>query len=130
MVIQLFTNWPKSLNFHLFSSIILWFRYLRIVEGLQRVELQGISREVKLAFSINLYNMMTIHAILILGRPTGPLDRAKILGDFKYVIGGYSYSLSAIYNGILRGNQRPPYTLMKPFRGKDKRSQVSRCMLL
>lgn len=100
-------------------------RYLRIVEELQRVEVQDMLREEKLAFFINLYNLMVIHAILVLGHPVGPLERRKLFGDFKYVIGGATYSLSAIQNGILRGNQRPPYNLMKPFGAKDQRSKVA-----
>ncbi|PKU74333.1 uncharacterized protein LOC110110387 [Dendrobium catenatum] len=100
-------------------------RYLRIIEELERVDLDCLSREEKLAFFINLYNMMVIHAILTYGFPVGPLDRRKFLGDFKYVIGGYSYSLSAIQNGVLRGNQRPPYNLTKPFGPKDRRSKVA-----
>jgi hypothetical protein len=101
------------------------FRYLRIVEELQRVEIWDMSREEKLAFFINLYNMMAIHAISILGHPEGTLERRKLFGEFKYVIGGSTYSLSAIQNGILRGNLRPPYNLKKPFGAKDKRSKVS-----
>lgn len=100
-------------------------RYLRLIEGLQRVDLEDLSREEKLAFFINLYNMMIIHAIWSCGYPVGPLDRRKFLGDFKYVIGGSSYSLSAIQNGVLRGNQRPPYNLTRPFGLKDKRSKVA-----
>lgn len=100
-------------------------RYLRIVEELQRVDLHGMPREEKLAFFINLYNMMAIHAILVSGHPAGALERRKLFGDFKYVIGGCTYSLSAIQNGILRSNQRPPYNLIKPFSLKDKRSKVA-----
>ncbi|CAL9751534.1 unnamed protein product [Musa acuminata subsp. burmannicoides] len=100
-------------------------RYLRIIEELQRVDLESLSREEKLAFFINLYNMMAIHAILTWGHPVGALERRKFFGDFKYVIGGCAYSLSAIHNGILRGNQRPPYNLTKPFGQKDKRLKVA-----
>lgn len=99
-------------------------RYLRLVEELQRVDLHDMSREEKLAFFINLYNMMVIHAIIFFGHPAGPLDRGRFFGDFRYVVGGSPFSLSAIQNGILRGNQRPPYNLMKPFGAKDKRSKV------
>lgn len=99
-------------------------RYLRIIEELQRAELYEMPREEKLSFFINLYNMMAIHAILVLGPPSGALERRKFLGDFKYVIGGSAYSLSAIYNGVLRGNQRPPYNPIKPFGAKDKRLKV------
>ncbi|KAL3830472.1 hypothetical protein ACJIZ3_019274 [Penstemon smallii] len=100
-------------------------RYLRIVEELQRVELYEMPREEKLSFFINLFNMMAVHAILVCGHPTGALERRKFLGDFKYVIGGSTYSLSAIYNGILRGNQRPPYNLIKPFGVNDKRLKLA-----
>ncbi|KAK3028851.1 hypothetical protein RJ639_037695 [Escallonia herrerae] len=100
-------------------------RYLRIVEELQRVDLHDMPREEKLAFFVNLYNMMTIHAILVWGHPAGALERRKLLGDFKYVIGGCTYSLSAIHHGILRANQRPPYNLIKPFGVKDKRCKVA-----
>ncbi|KAL2503782.1 protein disulfide oxidoreductase [Abeliophyllum distichum] len=100
-------------------------RYLRITEELQRVELCEMPREENLAFFINLYNMLAIHAILVWGQPSGALERRKLYGDFKYVIGGLTYSLSAIYNGILRGNQRPPYNLIKPFSVKDKQLKVA-----
>lgn len=99
-------------------------RYIRTIEELQRVEIDS-SREEKLAFFINLYNMMAIHALVTCGHPAGPLDRRKFFGDFKYVIGGYAYSMSAIQNGILRGNQRPPYNIAKPFGQKDQRSKVA-----
>ncbi|KAF8723511.1 hypothetical protein HU200_021458 [Digitaria exilis] len=100
-------------------------RYIRTIEELQRVEIDELSREEKLAFFINLYNMMAIHALVTCGHPAGPLDRRKFFGDFKYVIGGCAYSLSAIQNGILRGNQRPPYNIAKPFGQKDRRSKVA-----
>ncbi|XP_013606225.1 PREDICTED: uncharacterized protein LOC106313050 isoform X2 [Brassica oleracea var. oleracea] len=100
-------------------------RYLRIIQELHRVQLVDILREEKLAFFINLYNMMAIHAILVWGHPAGPLERTKMFGEFKYVIGGYTYSLSAIQHGIIRGNHRQPYHLAKPFNEKDKRSMVA-----
>jgi len=89
------------------------------------VEIDDLSREEKLAFFINLYNMMAIHALVTCGHPAGPLDRRNFFGDFKYVIGGCAYSLSVIQNGILRANQRPPYNIAKPFGQKDQRSKVN-----
>ncbi|EOA20113.1 hypothetical protein CARUB_v10000392mg [Capsella rubella] len=100
-------------------------RYLRIIQELHRVELEDMQREEKLAFFINLYNMMAIHSILVCGHPAGTFDRTKMFMEFKYVIGSYTYSLSAIQNGILRGNQRPIFNPMKPFSAKDKRSKVA-----
>ncbi|KAL8502067.1 hypothetical protein ACS0TY_021258 [Phlomoides rotata] len=115
----------KSVDYISINGSEEFARYLRIVKELQRVELDGMPREEKLSFFINLYNMMAIHAILVQGHHSGPLERRKFFGDFKYVIGGSAYSLSAIYNGILKGNQRPPYNLIKPFGAKDKRLKVS-----
>eukprot|EP00250_Pteridium_aquilinum_P014406 c21969_g1_i1 orf=687-2693(-) len=100
-------------------------RYVKMTETLHRFDLSTFSREEKLAFFINLYNIMTIHAIIVFGHPTGPLDRRRLFGDFQYLVGGYPYSLSAIQNGVLRGNQRPPYQLIKPFGPKDKRLPVA-----
>lgn len=100
-------------------------RFIKMAESLHRFDLSTFSREEKLAFFINLYNIMTIHAVIILGHPNGPLDRRRLFGDFQYLIGGYPYSLSAIQNGVLRGNQRPPYQLIKPFGPKDKRLPVA-----
>ena len=95
-----------------------------MIEELHRIDLHDLTREEKLAFFINLYNMMAIHAIVLWGYPDGPLERRRFFGEFKYVIGGYSYSLSAIQNGVLRSNKRPPYNLIKPFGLKDKRIEV------
>lgn len=88
------------------------------------MDVDRISREEKLAFFISLYNMMVIHAILTWGHPTVVADIKKFLGEFKYVVGGCPYSLSAILNGVLRSNQRPPYNLFKPFEPKDMRFPV------
>lgn len=102
-----------------------FIRYLKVIEELHRIDLHDLTREEKLAFFINLYNMMAIHAIVLWGYPDGPLERRRFFGEFKYVIGGYSYSLSAIQNGVLRSNKRPPYNLIKPFGLKDKRIEVA-----
>ena len=44
--------------------------------------------------------MLAIHTILVWGRPTGALEHRKLMADFKYVIGGCTYSLSAIQNEV------------------------------
>jgi len=45
--------------------------YLKVIEQLHRMDLYGLSSEVKLAFFIILYNMMAIHAIVLWGYPDG-----------------------------------------------------------
>jgi Protein of unknown function, DUF547 len=116
---------PVFMRCALILALCIIYRYVRITEELQRVDLEELSREESLAFFINLYNMMAIHAILSWGPPTKAMERRRFFGDFKYVIGGFPYSLSAIHNGILRSNQRPPYSLTKPFAPRDKRLKVT-----
>lgn len=84
----------------------------------------SLSAEAKMSFFLNLYNAMAIHAVIRIGHPGGMIDRRSFFSDFLYVIGGYPYSLNIIRNGILRNNQRPPFSLVKPFGSRDKRLQV------
>jgi len=69
--------------------------------------------------------MMAIHAVLIVGHLDGELVRRQFFTEFKYVIGGCTYSLSDIQNGILRENQPPPYNFVKLFGAENKPSKVS-----
>ncbi|KAH7425439.1 hypothetical protein KP509_11G054000 [Ceratopteris richardii] len=114
----------KSVDYRSISMSEEFRRYVKMTESLHRFDLSTFTREEKLAFFINLYNMMIIHGIIMFGHPNGPLDRRRLFRDFQYLVGGYAYSLSAIQNGVLRSNQRPPYQLIKPFGPKDKRLPV------
>lgn len=100
-------------------------RYVNLVQDLQRVDVLALSQHERLAFFMNLYNAMVIHAGIRIGRPEGVIDRRAFFGDFYYIIGGYPYSLTTIKNGILRCNQRQPYSLVKPFNAGDKRLEVA-----
>ncbi|KAK7292554.1 hypothetical protein RJT34_15405 [Clitoria ternatea] len=99
-------------------------RYVNITQDLQRVNLLELSENEKLAFFLNLYNAMVIHAVISVGCPEGVIDRRSFFNDFLYVIGGHPYSLNVIKNGILRCNRRSPYSLVKPFSTGDRRLEV------
>lgn len=96
-----------------------------MTQDLQRVNISELSENEKLAFFLNLYNAMVIHAIISVGSPEGVIDRRSFFNDFLYLIGGHPYSLAIIENGILRCNQRSPYSIMKPFSTGDKRLEVN-----
>ncbi|KAK4423317.1 hypothetical protein Salat_1914500 [Sesamum alatum] len=100
-------------------------RYVNLVEDLQRINLLTLSHDEKLAFFLNLHNAMAIHAVIRVGHPGGMIDRRFFFAEFMYVVGGYPYSLSSIKNGILRSNQRAPYSLVKPFSSGDKRLELA-----
>ncbi|KAL5552991.1 hypothetical protein UlMin_040392 [Ulmus minor] len=99
-------------------------RYVNLTQELHRINLHELSTEEKLAFFLNLYNAMVIHAVIRIGHPGGIMDR-KFFSDFQYLVGGHPYSLSIIKNGILRNNRRPPYSLVKPFGSGDKRLELA-----
>lgn len=96
-----------------------------MTQDLQRVNMLELSENEKLAFFINLYNAMVIHIVISVGCPEGVIDRRSFFNDFSYLIGGYPYSLAIIENGILRCNQRSPYSLMKPLSTRDRRLEVN-----
>lgn len=101
-------------------------RYVNMTQDLQRVDLLELSENEKLAFFLNLYNAIVIHAMIRVGCQEGEINR-KSFSDFQYLIGGHPYSLATITNGILRSNRRSPYSLVKPFGTKDRRLEVSFC---
>ncbi|KAB2623961.1 hypothetical protein D8674_015621 [Pyrus ussuriensis x Pyrus communis] len=100
-------------------------RYINLVQELHRVNLFELSKDERLAFFLNLYNAMVIHAVIRIGRPQGVIERRSFFSDFQYLVGGHPYSLSAIENGILRNNRRPPYSLVKAFGAGDKRTELA-----
>ncbi|XP_077247035.1 glutaredoxin-like protein [Tasmannia lanceolata] len=100
-------------------------RYVNLVQGLQRVDITALLADEKLAFFLNLYNAMVIHAVTRMGSPEGVIDRRTFYSDFQYIVGGYPYSLATIKNGILRCNRRQPYSLVKPFSSGDRRLEVA-----
>jgi len=88
---------------------------------IQRVDLALLERNEKLAFCINLYNIMIKYAFIKVGIPTSNVSRAFFFTGVKFNIGGHLYSFQDLENGILRGNRRAPYAMSKPLKGNDPR---------
>ncbi|WMV07032.1 hypothetical protein MTR67_000417 [Solanum verrucosum] len=114
-----------SLFFPCFIILERTFRYTNLVQDLHRVNLLNLSADEKLAFFLNLYNAMAIHAVIRIGHPGGMIDRRAFFSEFQYIVGGYSYSLSGLKDGILRSNRRAPFTLMRPFPSGDRRLEMA-----
>ncbi|XP_055341170.1 uncharacterized protein LOC129590147 [Paramacrobiotus metropolitanus] len=91
--------------------------------------LSGVSNEsLRKAFFINIYNLMTMHALIELsardtGIPRSMLDVKDFWRSFEYKIGGLTFSLDDIEHGILRGNRPHPRDLWSRcyFNAKDER---------
>ncbi|XP_066914588.1 uncharacterized protein [Clytia hemisphaerica] len=92
---------------------------------LQRVNVEEATREEKLAFFINIYNALVIHAFVVVGPPANLWQRYKFFNTVSYIIGGYTYSLNEIENGVLRSNRKPLGSFKKPFSKTDPRLKIA-----
>ncbi|KAK4774609.1 hypothetical protein SAY86_009544 [Trapa natans] len=115
----------QHLNYAAISKSEEFRRYVNLSQELHRVDLTALSQDERLAFFLNLYNAMVIHAVIRVGLPEGIIDRRSFYSDFQYVVGGRPYSLTNIVNGILRNNRRAPYSLVKPFSNGDPRLELA-----
>uniref|UniRef100_A0A183BV37 DUF547 domain-containing protein n=1 Tax=Globodera pallida TaxID=36090 RepID=A0A183BV37_GLOPA len=87
------------------------------------VDIGGATAQERLAFFINMHNIMLIHITHKFGLPGTIWQRRKYLYSTYYKIGGHLYSLQSIFNGILRGNRRGLGMLWKPFGDQDLRNK-------
>lgn len=88
---------------------------------LQKVDLRGMDENTKLAFGINVYNLMVKYAFLKLGVGENALSRTAFFTSVLFDVGGNLFSLQDWENGILRGNQKAPHGLSRPFAKGDPR---------
>ena len=79
--------------------------YVALASQLTRVDPLLMDRNERLAFFINVYNSLTIHAVAALGGPADLLSRLRLYAEASYQIGPHVYSLNDIENGVLRGNK-------------------------
>ncbi|MDH4100301.1 MAG: DUF547 domain-containing protein [Nitrospirota bacterium] len=79
------------------------------------------TREEKLAFWINLYNVLIIHGVIEMGVQESVKEVPRFFRRFCYRIGEMTFTPDDIEHGILRGNRRPPHGLFRPFASPDPR---------
>jgi len=78
---------------------------------LQAVDPSGLPENERKAFFINLYNIMIVHANVVIGAPKTASDRMRFFPGVKYNVGGLVYSADDIEHGILRCNRPTPASL-------------------
>ena len=61
-----------------------------------------------MAFFINIYNALIVHATIVKGVPDDTFKRLKFFDEAKYDIGGLQYSANDIEHGVLRSNRPSP----------------------
>jgi hypothetical protein len=86
------------------------------------MDLAGLTRpEEKIAFWINLYNVIVIHGVIALGVKDSVKEVWNFFRRVYYQIGPHHFAPEDIEHGILRGNRRPPYSLFRRFGATDPR---------
>lgn len=110
---------------YFYSSLenITWKKIADSSAELSKVDLSLLKAdEEKMAFWINTFNLMLIHAVLVAHDiPVLDVDREQFFRKTKYVIDGDEYSLQDIREGILLGNQSKSLIFGKQFKKRDKR---------
>ncbi|CAH8381526.1 unnamed protein product [Eruca vesicaria subsp. sativa] len=81
-------------------------RFRTLVEQLAKVNPIHLSCNEKLAFWINLYNALIMHAYLAYGVPKSDLKLFSLMQKAAYTVGGHSYTAAAMEYVILK--MKPP----------------------
>jgi hypothetical protein len=96
--------------------------YLQLSYNLQALELEKLARrEEKIAFWINLYNVIVIHGVIALGIRDSVKEVRNFFRRVYYQIGPFRFNPDDMEHGMLRGNRRPPYSLFRRFGARDPR---------
>jgi hypothetical protein len=75
----------------------------------------------RIAFWINLYNVLAIHGVLATGIEKSVMEIPSFFGVVAYRVGDYVVTLDEIENGILRRNAPHPVTKSRLFDDDDPR---------
>ncbi len=81
--------------------------------------------EEGLAFFLNIYNSLVIHATIQVGSPQGFLQRYAFFSKISYLMGGHKFTMNDLEHGVLRGNRTGPGSLFAQFRRNDPRLALS-----
>ena len=82
--------------------------YKAVAAELQRCDPRLLNRDDRMAFFINIYNALIVHATIVKGVPDDTFKRLKFFDEAKYDIGGLQYSANDIEHGVLRSNRPSP----------------------
>lgn len=86
------------------------------------------TRAARLAFWINLYNLLVLDAVVALGVRRSVADRLAGLAFFRqasYLVGGLRFSLEEIEHGVLRANAGNPFLPGPQFAANDPRLSLA-----
>ncbi len=79
----------------------------------------------RIAFWINLYNILTLHGVIALGIERSVMEKPSFFGRVAYRVDGHVLTLDDIENGVLRRNAPHPVTGRTLFGKSDPRRALS-----
>jgi glutaredoxin len=85
------------------------------------IDMSAMDETTRLAFGLNLYNLMISYAFVKLGIATTSMTRNSFFTKIRFNVGGHILSLNDLENGLLRANTRHPYAIFAPFAKDDPR---------
>ncbi|CAB3406671.1 unnamed protein product [Caenorhabditis bovis] len=109
-----YQNLQFNANFNNYAQFARQLKYLDLTSSTSSID-------ERLAFFVNIYNIMLIHMTLKCGPPQSIWQRRKLVNSTYYQIGDHKYALHSVMNGILRGNRKGPGMLWKAFGKHDGR---------
>lgn len=98
-------------------------KYMEFEENvceLQGIDMASMNDDYKVAFVINVYNLMIKYSRTKF-QPSTSVQRSSYFTNVRVNIGGELFSFQDLENGILRSNALPPYALATVFKTGDKR---------
>jgi GH15 family glucan-1,4-alpha-glucosidase len=100
--------------------------YVQLARSLRSLDLSILkTREQKIAFWVNLYNVIVIHGVIELDIRDSVKEARRFFQRIRYVVDGMEFTPDDIEHGVLRGNRRPPYALSRVFGRDDPRLRHS-----
>ncbi|MFO7962773.1 MAG: glycoside hydrolase family 15 protein [Desulfobacterales bacterium] len=100
--------------------------YVNCTFHLDQLDLSSLTaRNERLAFWINLFNVLVIHGVIALGIRDSVKEIPQFFRRIQYRVDGMCFTPDDIEHGILRSNHRLPHSVFKPFgRGDSRRRFV------
>ncbi|PSC73843.1 hypothetical protein C2E20_3010 [Micractinium conductrix] len=106
------TDGGKKVDYARLKADPAWQEFVTATAELQKVDLaQLASREERMAFFINIYNALVVHALVVFCPGEGTLGRLRWFDNISYLIGGTRWSSNDVEHGVLRGNAPSPASL-------------------
>jgi hypothetical protein len=103
-----------------------WTRAAGAARDLRHATLADLTgRSARLAFWINVYNALVLHAIVALRIRRSVHEVPLFFTRVSYLIGGFRLSLDDIEHGVLRANRRRHFPPFPPFGRLDPRGALA-----